>query len=434
MSKKALIITYGCQMNINDSAKIKNVLLDMGYEMTESMDKADAVFINTCTVRDGAAQKVYGKLGELKHLKKKNPNMIVGVTGCLAQEEKEEVKKKVKFVDMVIGNQNIYQIPQYMDKILNKKIKSVILVDNEDELPPRIDAEFESDISAYISIMYGCNNFCTYCIVPHVRGRERSVNKEDILRDVKSYVEKGYKEITLLGQNVNSYNGGGKEFAELLKDIAAIEGKFRIRFTSPHPRDFSDEVLDVVASNEKISKNIHLPLQAGSTSVLKSMNRGYTKEEYLELVERIKQKIDNVAITTDIIVGFPGETEENFQDTLDVVLKTGYENAYMFMYSKRKRTPAAVMENQVSDEDKEDRLQRLIKIQTEMSRKLSDCYLGKTVEVLVEGTTKKNDEFYTGRTDSNKVVIFKGNKDMVGKFVNLKIVDVRTWTLYGECI
>ena len=199
MSKKALIITYGCQMNINDSAKIKNVLLDMGYEMTESMDKADAVFINTCTVRDGAAQKVYGKLGELKHLKKKNPNMIVGVTGCLAQEEKEEVKKKVKFVDMVIGNQNIYQIPQYMDKILNKKIKSVILVDNEDELPPRIDAEFESDISAYISIMYGCNNFCTYCIVPHVRGRERSVNKEDILRDVKSYVEKGYKEITLLG-------------------------------------------------------------------------------------------------------------------------------------------------------------------------------------------------------------------------------------------
>ena len=434
MSKKALIITYGCQMNINDSAKIKNVLLDMGYEMTESMDKADAVFINTCTVRDGAAQKVYGKLGELKHLEKKNPNMIVGVTGCLAQEEKEEVKKKVKFVDMVIGNQNIYQIPQYMDKILNKKIKSVILVDNEDELPPRIDAEFESDISAYISIMYGCNNFCTYCIVPHVRGRERSVNKEDILRDVKSYVEKGYKEITLLGQNVNSYNGGGKEFAELLKDIAAIDGKFRIRFTSPHPRDFSDEVLDVVASNEKISKNIHLPLQAGSTSVLKSMNRGYTKEEYLELVERIKQKIDNVAITTDIIVGFPGETEENFQDTLDVVLKTGYENAYMFMYSKRKGTPAAVMENQVSDEDKEDRLQRLIKIQTEMSRKLSDCYLGKTVEVLVEGTTKKNDEFYTGRTDSNKVVIFKGNKDMVGKFVNLKIVDVRTWTLYGECI
>ena len=335
---------------------------------------------------------------------------------------------------MVIGNQNIYQIPQYMDKILNKKIKSVILVDNEDELPPRIDAEFESDISAYISIMYGCNNFCTYCIVPHVRGRERSVNKEDILRDVKSYVEKGYKEITLLGQNVNSYNGGGKEFAELLKDIAAIDGKFRIRFTSPHPRDFSDEVLDVVASNEKISKNIHLPLQAGSTSVLKSMNRGYTKEEYLELVERIKQKIDNVAITTDIIVGFPGETEENFQDTLDVVLKTGYENAYMFMYSKRKGTPAAVMENQVSDEDKEERLQRLIKIQTEMSRKLSDCYLGKTVEVLVEGTTKKNDEFYTGRTDSNKVVIFKGNKDMVGKFVNLKIVDVRTWTLYGECI
>lgn len=434
MGKKAVIITYGCQMNVNDSAKIKNVLVDMGYEMIDDIKDADAVFINTCTVRDGAAKKVYGKLGELKHLKAKKSDMIVGVTGCLAQEEKEEVRKKVKFVDMVLGNQNIYKIPEYIEKILNKDLKNVILVDNEDELPPRIDAQFDSTITACISIMYGCNNFCTYCIVPYVRGRERSVTQEDIIKDVKSYIEKGYKEIMLLGQNVNSYNGGGKAFAELLRAIAAVEGKFRIRFTSPHPRDFSDEVIEVIATEDKICKNVHLPLQAGSTSVLEKMNRGYTKEEYIELAKKIQKRMPDVALTTDIIVGFPGESEENFLDTLDVVEKVGFDNAYMFMYSKRKGTPAEIMEGQIEEDVKEERLQRLIKLQTAVTKAESEKYLGKEIEVLVEGTTRKNDKAYTGRSDTNKVVIFSGNDEMIGKFVKMKIVDAKTWTLYGECV
>lgn len=419
-------------MNINDSAKIKNILVDLGYEMSEDIKEADVVFINTCTVREGAAKKVYGKLGELKHLKKKNEDMIIGVAGCLAQEEKEEVLKKVRHVDLVLGNQNIHLLPEYIEKIQNKKLKRAVLVDNEDELPPRIDAEFDSDTTAFVSIMYGCNNFCTYCIVPHVRGRERSVAQEDIIKDIKNYVERGFKEIMLLGQNVNSYNGGGKAFAELLENIAKIEGKFRIRFTSPHPRDFSDEVIDVIAREEKICKNVHLPLQAGSTAVLKSMNRGYTKEEYLELVKKLKGRIPGVSLTTDIIVGFPGETEEDFLDTMDVVEKSEYENAYMFAYSKRKGTPAATMENQVEESVKDDRLQRLMRLQGSITKKLSEEYMGKTVEILVEGTTRKNDNFYTGRTDTNKVAIFEGSEDMVGQFIKLKINKIRTWTIYGE--
>lgn len=419
-------------MNINDSAKIKNILVDLGYEMSENINEADIVFINTCTVREGAAKKVYGKLGELKHLKKKNEEMIIGVAGCLAQEEKEEVLKKVRHVDLVLGNQNIYMLPEYIEKIQNKKLKRAVLVDNEDDLPPRIDAEFESDRTAFVSIMYGCNNFCTYCIVPHVRGRERSVPQEEIVKDVKSYVDKGFKEIMLLGQNVNSYNGGGKAFADLLEEIAKIDGKFRIRFTSPHPRDFSDEVIEIIAREDKICKNVHLPLQAGSTNVLKSMNRGYTKEEYLDLVKKLKERIPEVSLTTDIIVGFPGETEEDFLDTMDVVEKSEYENAYMFAYSKRKGTPAATMENQVEESAKDDRLQRLMRLQGSITKKLSEEYMGKTVEILVEGTTRKNENFYTGRTDTNKVAIFEGNEDIVGQFIKLKINKIRTWTIYGE--
>ena len=432
MSKKAVIITYGCQMNTNDSAKIKNILVELGYEMSDDINEADIVFLNTCTVREGAAIKVYGKLGELKHLKKRNSEMIVGVAGCLAQEEKEEIMKKVKHVDIVVGNQNIHMLPEYIEKILNKKLKRALLVENEDELPPRIDAEFESDRTAFISIMYGCNNFCTYCIVPHVRGRERSVPKEEILKDVRNYVEKGFSEIVLLGQNVNSYNGSGKEFAELLKSIAEIEGKFRVRFVSPHPRDFSDEIIEVIATEDKICKNVHLPLQAGSTAVLKSMNRGYTKEDYLNLVKKLRDRMPGLSLTTDIIVGFPGETEEDFLDTLDVVSKSEYDNAYMFAYSKRKGTPAATMENQVEESVKDERLQRLIKLQGSITKRLSESYMGKTVEILVEGTTRKNDNFYTGRTDSNKVAIFEGNEDLVGKFIKLKINKIRTWTIYGE--
>ncbi len=434
--KKALIITYGCQMNINDSAKLKAKLIENGYKMTDILEEADAVFLNTCTVREGAAEKIYGKLGELKNLKSRKEGLIIGVTGCLAQEKKEDILKKNPHVNMIIGNQNIYKVSEYLSKIEENNIKHVLLIDDENALPPFINSEFESDITAFVSITYGCNNFCSYCIVPYVRGRERSAPFNEIVKEVSEYVKRGYKEIMLLGQNVNSYIGdtGGENFAKLLEKICKIEGKFRIRFTSPHPRDFTDELIDVISREEKICKSIHLPLQAGATDVLKTMNRGYTKEEYLILAQKIKDKIPEVALTTDIIVGFPGETEENFIDTLDVVEKLGYDNAYMFMYSKREGTPAAVMEGQIDEEIKKERLHRLIELQTKKSRIESERYLGKEEEILVEGKTPKNPKMYMGRTDTNKVVIFKGSDEIKGKFLKVKINEVKTWTLYGEVI
>ncbi|BDU50171.1 tRNA (N6-isopentenyl adenosine(37)-C2)-methylthiotransferase MiaB [Haliovirga abyssi] len=437
MNKKAMVITYGCQMNVNDSAKIKAQLTKQGYEITENLKDSDLVFINTCTVREGASKKVYGKLGELKTLKKTKKDMIVGVTGCLAQEKKDEILKRAPHVNLVLGNQNIYQIPEYLSKLENDEIKHVVLVDNEDELPPRLDADFDSNFSGCVSITYGCDNFCTYCIVPYVRGRERSVPVKDIITDINNLLKKGYKEIILLGQNVNSYGKGltnGENFAKLLKEISKIEGKFRLRFMSPHPKDFTDDVIESIIADERISRNIHLPLQAGSTSVLKKMNRGYTKEDYLKLVEKLRSKIKNIALTTDIIVGFPYETEEDFKDTLDVVEKARYENAYMFMYSKRDETPAATMEKQVSEAEKKDRLQRLIEVQTRITKEESNKYLNKEIEILVEGLSPRNKEMYIGRTDSNKVVIFKGDETLIGKFATVKINEANTWTLYGELI
>lgn len=436
MSKKAKIITYGCAMNVNESAKIKKELENKGYEIIDELNEADIVFLNTCTIREGAAEKVYGKLGQLKTLKKKKKDLIVGVTGCLAQEQSEDLIKKAPHINMVLGNQNIYKISEYLDEINNEKIKNVVLIEDEDILPPTLEAHFDSDITASISITYGCNNFCSYCIVPYVRGRERSVPLEEILKEIKIYIKKGYKEILLLGQNVNSY---GKDlentsFSKLLKEICKIDSKFRLRFISPHPRDFTDDVIDVVAEEEKICKSIHLPLQSGATEIIKKMNRGYTKEQYLELAEKIKTKVKEVSLTTDIIVGFPGETEKDFEDTMDVVKKVRYENAFTFMYSKRKGTPAAIMENQVSEEIKKERLQKLIELQRKITGELSKEYQDKVVEILVEGPTKKNKENYYGRTDTNKIVIIKKDEKVKGKFVNVKINEVRTWTLYGEIV
>lgn len=437
MQKKATIITYGCQMNVNDSAKVKKVLKNIGYDIIDDINDSDLILINTCTVREGAAQKVYGKLGELKNIKKRKQNMIIGVMGCLAQEKRDEIYKKVDHVDFVMGNQNIYRLADIINKIENEEITHIDYTYGEDELPPRVDADFDSNITAYVSITYGCNNFCTYCIVPHVRGRERSVPLQEVVEEVKEYLEKGYKEIYLLGQNVNSYGKGLSEnenFPNLLKEICKINKKFRLRFMSPHPRDFTDEVIKVIAEEEKICKNIHLPLQAGSTNVLKKMNRGYTKEKYLDLAKKLKEDIGEISITTDIIVGFPDESEEDFNDTMDVTEKVKFDNAYMFMYSKRKGTPASDMENQIDDNVKNERLKRLIELQTKLSKEQNQKYLGKIVEVLVEGKTKKNEANYTGRTDDNKIVILKSEEDITGKFVNVKINEARTWTLYGDII
>ena len=438
MSKKATVITYGCQMNVNESAKMKQILQTMGYEIIDDIDDSDLVFLNTCTVREGAAVKVYGKLGDLKRLKeKKEGKMIIGVTGCLAQEVRDEFIKKTPYVDLVLGNQNIGRIPDIIERIEKGEDVHVVMVEDEDELPQRVDADFGDDIVASISITYGCNNYCTFCIVPYVRGMERSVPLHEVVQDVKKYTEKGYKEILFLGQNVNSYGSDLADetdnFAKLLRESAKIEGDFWIKYVSPHPKDFTDEVIDAIADNSKIARMLHLPLQSGSTKILNTMNRGYTKEEFITLAKKIKEKIPDIGLTTDIIVGFPGETEEDFQDTMDVVNEVGFENAFMFMYSKRSGTPAATMAEQVTEQIKSERLQQLMRLQNYKAKEESQKYLGKTVKVLVEGPSRKNPEMLTGRTSTHKIVLFKSSRtDLKGKFVNTKIYEAKTWTLYGE--
>ena len=434
MTKKATVITYGCQMNVNESAKIKKILENLGYELTDNIEETDIAFLNTCTVREGAATQIYGKLGEIKRVREERGTKIV-VTGCFAQEQGRELIKKFNYIDIVMGNQNIGRIPEAIEEIENRSTKHVVMTDYEDELPPRIDADFESKKTASIAITYGCNNFCTYCIVPYVRGRERSVPMAELIEEARELVKKGYKEIILLGQNVNSYGKGLSEnetFANLLQNICDIEGDFIIRFVSPHPRDFTDDVIDVIARNPKIARSIHLPLQSGSTRVLKLMNRGYSKEQYIALAEKIKERIPGVSLTADIIVGFPQETEEDFMDTLDVVEKVGFETSFMFMYSIRKGTKAAVMEGQIDDEVKKDRLHRLMSLQNSISKKLSMEYEGKTERVLVEGPSKKNKDMLSSRTSTNKIVLFKGEPSLEGQFVNVKIKECKTWTLYGE--
>ena len=434
--KNAVIITYGCQMNVNESAKIKSILQNMGYNVIEDVSEADAVFLNTCTVREGAATQIYGKLGELMAVKEER-GTIIGITGCFAQEQGEEFAKKVPVIDIIMGNQNIGKIPTAIEKIESGDFKHVIYTGYEDDLPPRLDAEFDSKKTASIPITYGCNNFCTYCIVPYVRGRERSVPMTQILDEVKVFVEKGYKEIMLLGQNVNSYGNDletGENFAVLLEEICKIDGEFLVRFVSPHPKDFGDDVIDVIARNEKVARCLHLPLQSGSSRILKLMNRKYTKEQYIELAEKIKSKIPGVALTADIIVGFPHETEEDFLDTLDVVDRIGFETSFMFMYSPRKGTAAAKMDGQLDQEVKKERLQRLIDLQNRKSKEASDSYKGKVERVLVEGPSRKNEEVLTGRTSTNKVVLFAGDKELEGTFVNVKINECKTWSLYGEIV
>ncbi|MGL4358320.1 MAG: tRNA (N6-isopentenyl adenosine(37)-C2)-methylthiotransferase MiaB [Cetobacterium sp.] len=434
--KNAVIITYGCQMNVNESAKIKSILQNMGYNVIEDVSEADAVFLNTCTVREGAATQIYGKLGELMAVKEER-GTIIGITGCFAQEQGEELAKKFPVIDIVMGNQNIGKIPTAIEKIESGDFKHVIYTGDEDDLPPRLDAEFDSKKTASIPITYGCNNFCTYCIVPYVRGRERSVPMPQILDEVKGFVEKGYKEIMLLGQNVNSYGNDletGENFATLLEEICKIDGEFLVRFVSPHPKDFGDDVIDVIARNEKVARCLHLPLQSGSSRILKLMNRKYTKEQYIKLAEKIKSRIPGVALTADIIVGFPHETEEDFLDTLDVVDKIGFETSFMFMYSPRKGTAAAKMDGQLDQEVKKERLQRLIDLQNRKSKEASDSYKGKVERVLVEGPSRKNEEVLTGRTSTNKVVLFAGDKELEGTFVNVKINECKTWSLYGEIV
>ena len=443
---KYYILTMGCQLNENDSEKLSGMLEKMNYKKTENMKEADLVLYNTCCVRENAEEKLFGKVGEVKKQKEKK-GTVIAIGGCMMQEEHiiKKIKESYPYVDIIFGTHTLHKFPKdlYESLVENKKIRDIIDIDGE--IIEGLPILRNDNIKASVTIMNGCNNFCTFCIVPYVRGRERSRNPKDIIEEVKELAKEGYKEITLLGQNVNSYLRVEREkniefeeyenvnsFATLLRAINKIEGIERIRFVSPHPKDFTDDVIEAIRDCNKVCKLIHLPLQSGSTKILKEMNRKYTKEQYLNLVEKMKEKIPNVVFTTDIIVGFPKETEEDFEDTLDVVKQVKFEQVYMFIYSRRVGTLADRMENQIEEEIKHkrfDRLKELVESQIEENNKK---YVGTIQKVIVEGTSKNNDKMLSGRTDSNKVVVFEGEKELIGTVQNLEILSEHMWYLKGE--
>lgn len=430
------ILTMGCQLNENDSEKLAGMLEEMGYIETSDVEKANLYLINTCCVRENAEEKLFGKLGELKNLKKKN-NAIIAIGGCMMQEKhvQEKLRNSYPYVDIIFGTHTLHKLPEDMYKILNfpKKIEDILDIDGE--IYEGIPIKRNSNKTASVTIMYGCNNFCSYCIVPYVRGRERSRTPENILKEIQELADEGYKEITLLGQNVNSYKGRENYgFAELLRDVQKIDGIEIIKFISPHPKDFTDDVIRAIKDCNKISRLIHLPLQSGSTEVLKKMNRKYSKEQFLELVGKIKKEIPNVLFSTDIIVGFPGETEEDFQDTLDVVTKVNFEQIFMFIYSRRVGTPGDKMENQIPEEIKHERFDRLKELFEKQVEENNKKYIGKTEKILVEGLSKTNEDMLTGRTNSNKVVVFEGSKDLIGKVIDVQITSEHKWYLKGKII
>ena len=451
---KYAVLTMGCQLNENDSEKISGMLEESGYTKTDDLAKANVIVFNTCCVRENAEDRLFGKLGEVKKYKENN-GTIIAIGGCMMQEKHivNKLKQSYPFVDIVFGPHTMQDFPKdlYNSIVENKKIEDIL--DIEGNIIEGMPIVRDDSIKASVAIMNGCNNFCTYCIVPYVRGRERSRNPQDIYNEVLDLAKNGYKEITLLGQNVNSYlvserrqnenlnftvkkeNGEEVEvnsFAKLLRLINTIDGIERIRFISPHPKDFTDDVIDSIRDCDKVCNLIHLPLQSGSTNVLKAMNRKYTKEQYLNLVEKIKAKIPNIQFSTDIIVGFPGETEEDFEDTLDVVKKVGYEQIFMFIYSRRVGTVADKMENQIDEKVKHERFNRLKSLAEKIIEEGNKKYVGTVQKVLVEGKSKTNDKIYTGRTETNKVVNFEGKDDLVGKVIPLKIASEHMWYLKGE--
>lgn len=433
------IATFGCQMNEHDSEKLSGMLNEMGYSITDDMNESDLIIYNTCCVRENAELKVYGHLGPLKHLKRDNPDLVIAVCGCMMQQEEvvNHIKKTYRHVDLIFGTHNLYKFPELVYKVLDKRETVVDVWDSNGQIVEGVPVERKDGVKAWVTIMYGCNNFCSYCIVPYVRGRERSRGVEDIAKEVTALGAQGFKEITLLGQNVNSYGkdlGKGISFAKLLRELDRIKGIERIRFMTSHPKDLSEELIYAMRDCEKVCEHLHLPIQAGSTRILKEMNRGYTKEDYLTLVSRVKENIPGIALTTDIIVGFPGETEEDFEDTLSILAQVRFDSAYTFLYSKRTGTPAAKMAGQIPEEVKKDRFQRLLKLQNDISKEINETYMNKEVEVLVEGVSKTNDRIYTGRTQENKIVNFEGNAGMIGEIKNIKIECIKTWSLEGRIV
>lgn len=436
-SSKYQILTYGCQMNVRDSEIIAGLLGSMGCTPADSLDDATIIVFNTCSVRHSAENKVYGKLGEILALKKKKPQILVAFGGCMAQLPEVRQKLKKSGVDVVFGTHNIHELPYLIAEARSNKKAVYKVWEREGAVIDPLPSQRSPGLSAYINIMYGCNNFCTYCIVPYTRGRERSRRPSDIINEIEEVAQQGYREITLLGQNVNSYGYGLDEeidFADLLEMASEVKGIERIRFMTSHPKDMSDKLIDTIAALPKVCEHVHVPLQAGSNEVLHRMNRRYTREHYLELTNKIRQRIPGVAITSDLIVGFPGESEKDFLDTLDMVEKVRFDAAFTFMYSIRSGTRAASMEDQVSLEDKKDRLWRLNQVQYGIAREINKTLECSIKEVLVEGPSKTNPDKLSARTRSNHIVIFSGPKDLIGQLINVRITEAKTFSLFGELV
>lgn len=438
MNKRYLIKTYGCQMNVHESEKIAGQLQTLGYEETQTAEDADVIVFNTCCVRENAEQHAFGNIGMYKKLKKEKKDLVIAVCGCMTQQG--EFAKKLSatfpFVDVIIGTYNIDEFGKILQKTVDTKKRVVEILDKNGDICEEITPYRSSYPNAWVNIAYGCNNFCTYCIVPYVRGRERSRLPENVVDEVKNLVNEGYKEITLLGQNVNSYGHDLKNdvgFASLLDEIGKIEGKFRLRFMSNHPKDLTEDVIEAIKRNPHACHAIHLPVQSGSNRILSLMNRRYSVEKYLSQIESIRKIIPDCAITTDIIVGFPTETEEDFIDTVKLVETVKFDGAFTFVYSKREGTKAAIMDGQIDPEIQKDRIMRLIDVQNELNRKESLTYVGKTVEILVEDFDEKKNS-YMGRDERGKMAYFSCDENVIGKFVNVKITSVGGMSLMGEII
>ena len=430
------ISTFGCQMNENDSEKLAGMLEAMGYKQVNNPVEADLILYNTCCVRENAELKVYGHLGSLKKLKSSKPGLIIAVCGCMMQQKEvvEVIEKKYRHVDLIFGTHNLHKFPELLYQAYNSN-KTVTSVDaSEGTIAEGMPIKREHTVKAWLTIMYGCNNFCSYCIVPYVRGRERSRKLTDIIDEARILGRQGYKEITLLGQNVNSYGLDLKDdssFAMLLRSLEGVEGIERIRFMTSHPKDLSDDLISAIKECKKVCEHVHLPIQSGSDRILGEMNRKYTRTHYLNLVERIRTQIPDVSITTDIIVGYPGETEEDFSQTLDLIERIRFDYVYTFLYSKRTGTPAAKKQDQVSENEKKRRFDALTDLQNRISKEINDQLAGSRTEILVEGLSKNSINMLTGRTRTNKIVNFKGNKDLTGRLVNINITNTGTWSLDG---
>lgn len=434
----AAVVTFGCQMNARDSEKLTGILEQVGYQMTEDED-ADFVIYNTCTVRENANMRVYGRLGVLNNKKKKKPHMMIALCGCMMQEPEvvEKIKKSYRFVNLIFGTHNIYKFAELLLESLESNRMIVDIWKDTDKIVENLPVERKYPFKSGVNIMFGCNNFCSYCIVPYVRGRERSRSPREIIREIERLVDDGVVEVMLLGQNVNSYGKNLDEpitFAQLLREVEKIEGLKRIRFMTSHPKDLSDELIEVMASSEKICRHMHLPLQSGSSRLLKIMNRRYTKEQYLALAEKLRAAIPDISLTTDIIVGFPGETEEDFEETLDVVRKVQYDSAFTFIYSKRTGTPAAAMEDQVPEEVVKERFDRLLEEVQNVSRTMAGRLTGQTLPVLVEEVNGQNADLMTGRLSNNLLVHFPGDAAMIGSIVDVRLNECKGFYYMGEIV